>query len=1077
MTFYADLHVHSKYSRATSRDGDLEHLAYWGKKKGMAVVATGDFTHPRWFEEIGEKLVPAEPGLFRLRPDLEREIDAWPQAAPGPAVRFMLEVEISTIYKKDDRTRKVHHLIYAPDLEKAERLRRALDRIGNVASDGRPILGLDSRDLLEITLECGDGCYLVPAHIWTPWFAVLGSKSGFDAVDDCYGDLASAIFSVETGLSSDPPMNWRLSGLDRYTLVSNSDAHSPPKIGRECCVFHTELDYFAMRQALETGERYGGTVEFFPEEGKYHLDGHRKCGVCLAPGETRKHDGLCPACGKPITLGVMHRVEELADRAEQADASPPKKAPFRSLVPLEEVLAEILGVGSGTKTVRQRYEDLVARLGPELFILEHASLEDLRRAGSSLLAEALGRMREGRVIRRAGYDGEYGTIRLFSDDEIRRGGALGLLFEMPQDEPPPVQASVAKRERAGDRDRRLRVDSPDTTPSEPQAPAAPAAADSGILGRLDPEQRAAAEIAEGPLLIVAGPGTGKTRTLTHRIAHLIADRGAAPEQCLAITFTRRAAAEMTERLETLVPDRAERIAVMTFHALGLSMLREHGARLGLPQPVRVASRAECVEGLAGALPTSRRRAAQLLATIARRKRQGEASATGEPPTDAETLAAERVYEEELRRRGLVDFDDLVILPVRLLDECPDLIEAYRSRYRWIAVDEYQDVDPLQYGLIRRLAPPGANLCVIGDPDQAIYGFRGGDVGHFARFADDYPSAKTVALVRNYRSTRTIVDAAGQLVAPSSLVADRRLTAHVEGLDQIEIHECSTERAEAEFVVHAVERMIGGSTFFSMDSGRVENGDGEARSFSDFAVLYRTEAQSDALVEAFGRSGMPFQKRSHDALADRPGVPALLRAIEAQPGDRGVPDRLERALAQVDEQEEPLAGRGTVDRDGTGDRSARRGLVEESLPALRLLARRHEHDLARFLSEVALGVDVDFWDPRADRVALLTLHASKGLEFPVVFIVGCEDGLIPLHWGSATEADLAEERRLLFVGVTRAQSRLLLTHARKRRWRGAIRPRAISPFVRDIEQQLLARHQHRPTKRPAEPSSQPTLFEI
>ncbi len=348
--FYADLHIHSKFSRATSRDADLEHMASWARKKGVSVLGTGDFTHPAWFAEIQEKLVPAEPGLFRLRDDLAREVD---RNVPGPAggiTRFMLEVEISTIYKKHDQTRKVHHLVYAPDLEKARRFIEQLSRIGNLQSDGRPILGLDSRDLLEITLTSGEGCYLVPAHIWTPWFAVLGSKSGFDAVEECYGDLTPEIFALETGLSSDPPMNWRLSQLDRYRLVSNSDAHSPPKIGREACAFETEMDYFAMRRALETGQGYEGTVEFFPEEGKYHLDGHRKCNIRLSPFETRQHAGRCPVCGKELTVGVMNRVEQLADRPEPFE--PEQPTTYRSLIPLPEVIAEIRGVGENSKKVQ-----------------------------------------------------------------------------------------------------------------------------------------------------------------------------------------------------------------------------------------------------------------------------------------------------------------------------------------------------------------------------------------------------------------------------------------------------------------------------------------------------------------------------------------------------------------------------------------------------------------------------------------------------------------------------------------------------------------------------------------------------
>jgi len=372
------------------------------------------------------------------------------------------------------------------------------------------------------------------------------------------------------------------------------------------------------------------------------------------------------------------------------------------------------------------------------------------------------------------------------------------------------------------------------------------------------------------------------------------------------------------------------------------------------------------------------------------------------------------------------------------------------------VDENQEVDYFQYQLIKLLVPPDGNLCVIGDPDQAIYAFRGADVCYFQRFEEDFPSATTISLVRNYRSTSTIVDASLQLIAPCSLITDRSLRAAIDSLDRVEIHECATDRAEAEFVVHTIERMIGGSTFFSMDSGRVESHESEALSFADFAVLYRTDAQAAALVEAFARSGMPFQKRSHQSLADHPCVQALIRAMDDLPEALGTLDRLNRAVGRV-RRHDPQ--------------------VDLALPALCCLARRHEDNLQQFLSELALGVDVDLWDPRADRVALLTLHAAKGLEFPVVFIVGCEDGLIPLRWGRPAESDLAEERRLLFVGMTSAQKRLFLTHARKRLWQGKTRTCPISPFLRDIREQLLSRHRHRLSRRRALQRQQQTLFEL
>ena len=346
--FHADLHIHSRFSRACSRDCDLEHLAWWARRKGITVLGTGDFTHPGWAEELRESLAPAEPGLFRLGQDAEDRLRHASPASCGGDVRFMLSAEISTIYRGGERTRKVHHLLFAPTLEAADRITQALSKIGNLASDGRPILGLDSRHLLEITLDGGPGCYLVPAHAWTPWFAVLGSKSGFDLVADCYGDLASEVFAIETGLSSDPPMNWRCSSLDGYRLVSNSDAHSPPMLGREATTFDTPVDYFAMADALRTGDGLAGTIEFYPEEGKYHLDGHRKCGVRLEPGQSRDHEGACPECGKPLTIGVLHRVTELADRP--AGYRPPGAPGFTNLVQLPQVVGEIMATGPNRET-------------------------------------------------------------------------------------------------------------------------------------------------------------------------------------------------------------------------------------------------------------------------------------------------------------------------------------------------------------------------------------------------------------------------------------------------------------------------------------------------------------------------------------------------------------------------------------------------------------------------------------------------------------------------------------------------------------------------------------------------------
>ena len=412
MFFYADLHIHSKYSRATSKSCNLEEMAQWAQKKGLGVISTGDFTHPAWFSEIKEKLIPDGNGAYRLKPEIEKQV-----LISGKPVRFILSVEISTIYKKGDKTRKVHHVVFAPDIETADNFRKKLDAIGNINSDGRPILGLDSRNLLEIALDSGKDTFIIPAHIWTPWFSVLGSKSGFDSIEECYEDLSGHIFAVETGLSSDPEMNWTVSSLDKYRLVSNSDAHSPSKLAREATVFDTEANYYSILNALKTGNGYVGTVEFFPEEGKYHEDGHRKCGVCLTPEETQKLNGLCPVCKKPLTIGVLNRVNELADR-KTGEFKPQTAGKVYSLVPLQEILAEICNVGAQSKKVIFEYENLIRKFGSELSILQEVPVDEIEKTHSALLAEGISRLRQGKVIKQAGYDGEYGVIRLFNEDEI-----------------------------------------------------------------------------------------------------------------------------------------------------------------------------------------------------------------------------------------------------------------------------------------------------------------------------------------------------------------------------------------------------------------------------------------------------------------------------------------------------------------------------------------------------------------------------------------------------------------------------------------------------------------------------------
>ncbi|HEY63354.1 MAG TPA: UvrD-helicase domain-containing protein [Caldilineae bacterium] len=1172
MKLVADFHIHSHYSRATSRDLTIPHLAIWAQRKGVHIVGTGDITHPGWTAELKETLEPAEEGLFRLKEDVAKAVaEGVPPACQG-TVRFILTGEISNIYKKNGRVRKIHNVVFVPSFEAAEKLQAALEKISNIRADGRPILGLDSRDLLEIVLEIDPDCHLVPAHIWTPWFSLLGSRSGFDAVEECFDDLTPHIFALETGLSSDPPMNWRVSALDRYTLISCSDAHSPQKLAREATLFDTELAYTAIFDALKTGDLKAclGTIEFFPEEGKYHYDGHRKCGISWDPKTTLAHGGLCPVCGKPVTVGVMHRVETLADRPE--GARKPNAHPFHSLIPLTEILGELLGVGSGSKRVRREYERLLAHLGPELAILMDVPLEAIATVGGDRLAAGIGRMRQGQVTAIPGYDGEYGIIKLFDEVEDRapsmQMGLFGDALPGPaagvQEQPaayapeltsqstePGTSVTPAEQDTAHVQPAPLPPFDPDVvSPSPVHPPSAPPSP----LDALNPQQREAVQCIDAPLIIVAGPGTGKTRTLTVRIAYLIQERGVDPESVLAITFTNKAAGEMAERLAGLLgQDVASRITIKTFHAFGAMLLRQWGERAGIPSDFTIIGDEERRWILRRALPDlDRRRVDVYLGLIAAAKNR---LLTPESPDLADALsdvllperggeameaaalkAAYRAYEEALRRVQAIDFDDLVVKTVHLLEDHPDVLQTLHAHYRWISVDEYQDVNHAQYRLLRLLTAGGANLCVIGDPDQAIYGFRGADRRYFLSFQRDYPDARVVRLTQNYRSVQAILDAATQVISKSPDRDAMQLWSQFVEEVKLEVYQAPTEKAEAEYVVHQIERMMGGTSYFSLDSGRVEDDHPSARSFGDFVVLYRLRAQVAPLLEAFDRSGIPYQTIGQVPFYARPVVREALACLwllhnprsrlhlevilssgkerfSAEALDRVLavisahPDALAEALAHAADltgltaaQRRRLAALASLwenmslgDHDSTPDGlsvaqlvervhyflAAQRDLTEDEEEHLRQLASRaaaFDDRLAAFLEAVTLQSETDAYDPRADRVALMTLHAAKGLEFPVVFIVGCEEGLLP-YLPEDGRADLDEERRLFYVGMTRAQRKLILTHARTRFLFGRRMEQSPSRFLNDIEAALkeVREAEARRRQRKPPPAEQLRLF--
>src|SRR4030042_6977314 len=442
MSFIADFHIHSKYSRATSRDMDLEHLEQWAKIKGIKILGTGDFTHPVWFKELTSRLEPAEKGLFKIkRHGLNGKSKngndlGWYTSCFRPEeIRFILTTEISCIYSKNNRTRKIHLIVFAPSFEFVEKFNTHLGWLGNLKADGRPILGLDAKEIVKISLNLSSEAMVVPGHAWTPWFSIFGSMSGFNSIKECFDEYWRHSYAIETGLSSDPAMNWRVADLDDITLISNSDSHSPQKIGREANILEgKEISYSKITEAIRLGAkapksnslRLIKTVEFFPEEGKNHYDGHRVCKVVFSPQETKKHKNICPVCGRPLTIGVMNRVDELAKRPEEFKKE--GGIPYLSLIPLEEIIADALGVGVGTKTVDREYKDLINKFGNEFNILMDASRSELERSTKPEVAEGIIRVREKKVKIEPGYDGEYGKIKIFSEGEQKGYSKQSSLF-------------------------------------------------------------------------------------------------------------------------------------------------------------------------------------------------------------------------------------------------------------------------------------------------------------------------------------------------------------------------------------------------------------------------------------------------------------------------------------------------------------------------------------------------------------------------------------------------------------------------------------------------------------------------
>jgi DNA helicase-2/ATP-dependent DNA helicase PcrA len=1121
MEFIADLHVHSKYSRATAKNLDLENLYMAAQLKGVTVVGTGDFTYPAWFSEICEKLEPAEAGLFKLKKEYATDCDQQIPRSCRNKVRFILSTEISNIYKKNDKTRKNHNLVLMPDLAAVEKFNAKLDNIGNIKSDGRPILGLDARNLLEIVLETSPAGFLIPAHIWTPWFSLLGSKSGFDTVEACFEDLTPHIFAVETGLSSDPPMNWRVSGLDGLTLVSNSDAHSPMNVGREANLFNTSLSFEDIKSALESGDpdKFLGTFEFYPEEGKYHLDGHRNCKVRLWPQKTKSYDGKCPVCGKGLTLGVLYRVQELADRRE--NEIPQNRQAYHSIIQLADILSDILMVGPKSKRVQKIYHAALNQLGSEFDILHRLAIEDIEKAGIPLLAESIRRMRHKEIDVLPGFDGEYGQIKIFKPQEREQLQGQKTLFSIPPADSSSQPQTLQNSNTAGQEASILNLSDPANI-SVAIAAGHPDSATPAVDLNLD--QRRAVEYPGGPLLIVAGPGTGKTRTLTQRIAYLINEKQVFAQHILAVTFTNKAAQEMRQRLGALIGDLAKLPLVATFHGLCFKILNEQKVKPTgiIDEDHRRVLISEAVRYVKSAGNQVALKPNKVLNRIMDAKQRildpAEFAALNSHDSQDRMIAKiYKAYQRLLAIQGFCDFEDLIFNVVKLLETQADQCRKYREQFQHIYVDEFQDLNPAQYRIIRALAPDAdavRDLCVIGDPDQSIYGFRGSDVTLFQQFKNDYPTGAEIKLTRNYRSTETILSASFQVIQDHRFQAsDIRTYSEIDGVKTISILEMVNERAEAESIARIIEQQIGGTGFHSIDTGTVKDANlAKAYSYADFAVFYRTHDQHRTLADIFEKKGIPFQIASRETVLDPAGLPELISYLKIIEGRGGFFDhdkilkialpglgqktldqfknwcfqnrfslqqglikvnrfpipgmasakqkKLNEFSNQISDYQSELAGLSVADKLRFVQKNTLlSAMLNKDVPIQEAFARlldyagRFNGKTTDFFTATALHTDTDTYAPEIERVSLMTMHAAKGLEFPVVFIAGCEETLIPHRKPDSEQNDIQEERRLFYVAMTRAMERLYLTHAKKRRVYGRLFDRNQSHFVEDIEMRL------------------------
>jgi len=1016
MKLIADLHIHSHYSLATSKQLTPPYLDFWAKIKGVNIVGTGDFTHPKWLNEIKTYLEPAEDGLLKLKK--EYIIPNNPQQQN--LVRFILSAEISNIYKKNGKVRKIHNVILAPSIETVEKIQQKLiENKFNIFSDGRPILGLDARDLLEMLLEIDPNIIFIPAHIWTPWFALLGSKSGFDNPQECFGDMTKYIKAVETGLSSDLPMNWLCSFLDDFNLISNSDAHSPEKLGRNANIFDIELSYFEIKKAIENQDNnnFIGTIDLYPQEGKYHYDGHRKCGIRWDPVQTLEHNGICPVCGKPVTLGVAHRVASLADRAD-VNLRPIRKK-FKYLIPLKEIISEILSVSPNSKSVDNQYFSLINKLGSELQILFEIDIQTIARTGGEILAEAIKRMRENKVFIEEGFDGQYGKIKLFAKNELKNKGSNKNLFGLkitPQQEPP------TRKILNFDVEKFLLLKQKNKQPSKNLTKIK--------TSSLTQEQQMAVESKEKFIFVEAGPGTGKTKTLTEKIAFLINQQKIAPTNILAVTFTNQAAEEMKKRLKNILKD-TPLPDINTFHSYALKIIKNK-----IQNPIIIDDEQKSI--ILQELGVAKNKIQKLIQSFSYHKN------TLNEFTDQQEKQIFLKYSEFLKKYSLFDLDDLIIQATQLLNNDKHIKKQFTKNY--ILIDEFQDINNAQYLFLKSLLNENTSIFAIGDPKQAIYAFRGSNPSIIDSFIQEF-NAKKITLSYSFRCTDNILKASAQIVKSEQILKGKEKGVKINIVPQ------QTQKSEAEFIARTIEKLIGGVRFFSIDSNITQGYENtEFQSLSEFAILTRTKNQHTYIIKALNDHGIPYQVIGEQPFYKQKPFSDILNILQfiKYPDNQFIKSNVKNFIPYIKNlksEKEPIKIISSL-----WNNLFAKDYKEKTDEYKRFINIIKDKSLDEIIEYMNLSMPADDYSAEIENVKIMTLHASKGLEFSCVFIAGCTEGFIP-YTLFKKDVDIQEERRLFYVATTRAKKLLYLTYPKVINIQNKKFKRQESRFIKEIEKEL------------------------